>query len=107
VECSLRGIDVVSLSTVISTCISLGEVIALYMSGISSKPFPINFIEIIGLKDESGNDSSSGSSFQNGSNSSKEEKFYNQQNSGDFILVEASVGACPDASMVNFKPLLS
>jgi len=43
----LRVVDIVNTSAIIGGCITLGEIVALNMSGITTKPFPIDLIKIV------------------------------------------------------------
>lgn len=62
---SLRTADRVESTTVISSSITLGEVVGLDLRSVTSNPFNINFVEIVRDQDHGRHDSSTRSSLSN------------------------------------------
>lgn len=62
---------VVEGAAIVAAGVAFAEVVALYLSVVSTKPLPINFIQIIRLKDSTADDSSSRCSLDCEFNASK------------------------------------
>ncbi|KAG9533746.1 hypothetical protein KCU93_g404, partial [Aureobasidium melanogenum] len=73
VNCASDVVDIVVDRSVVRGCVALAEIVCLDACVVSTQPFPINFIKVIGFENNRGDDTDAGSGFHHNADLTEED----------------------------------
>lgn len=92
VEVVLGRADGVVGTTVVGGGVSLAEVVGLDLGGVTTKPLPVNLVEVVGLQDEAGDNTLTSAGLQGNIDLAKEDPLVGLNRGGLGLLVDGEDG---------------